>query len=232
MGKVIMSGIVPQLVAPKKPGLELSTIAEGSIVKLNENGSPVEFYVAKHNYESGLNGAGRTLLVRKDTYMEGTTNTVVWDSDNTGVYPACTLDGWFNSTYKAVLDDAVQTAIGTTNIYCGTAITSLVVASCARGIFALSMTELGFTDSNYIPVEGSALPIASKLLIAYFNGTATGQASRTYYRNNGNYYFLVNRSGSKVYRNKSSSEGYPRPAFTLPSTAKFDAETLLFKGVS
>ena len=38
----------------------------GSIVKLKENGVLVDFYVAKHDYENGLNGMGRTLVVRKD----------------------------------------------------------------------------------------------------------------------------------------------------------------------
>lgn len=33
-------------------GIPLSSMPEGSIVKINENGSPVDFYVAKHNYES------------------------------------------------------------------------------------------------------------------------------------------------------------------------------------
>ena len=49
-------------------GMPLSDYAEGDIIKLNEGGSPVEFYVSKHDYESGLNGSGRTLVVRKDTY--------------------------------------------------------------------------------------------------------------------------------------------------------------------
>ena len=47
---------------------KLGQVSEGTIVKINENGSPVDFYVSKQNYESGLNGAGRTLVVRKDVY--------------------------------------------------------------------------------------------------------------------------------------------------------------------
>lgn len=46
----------------------LGSKAEGSIIKLKENGVLVEFYIAKQNYESGLNGAGRVLVVRKDCY--------------------------------------------------------------------------------------------------------------------------------------------------------------------
>ena len=47
-------------------GIHLNTITPGAILYLNESGSPVPFYIAKHDYESGLNGAGRTLVVRKD----------------------------------------------------------------------------------------------------------------------------------------------------------------------
>ena len=43
----------------------LGSKAEGSIIKLKENGVLVDFYIAKQNYESGLNGSGRVLVVRK-----------------------------------------------------------------------------------------------------------------------------------------------------------------------
>lgn len=59
MGKVIMSGIVPEMTVPET-GTPLSTYAEGSIIKINENGSPVEFYVAKQDYEPTLNGGGQS----------------------------------------------------------------------------------------------------------------------------------------------------------------------------
>ena len=49
-------------------GIPLSDYEEGALIKLNEGGSPVEFYVSKHDYESGLNGAERTLVVRKAVY--------------------------------------------------------------------------------------------------------------------------------------------------------------------
>lgn len=45
--------------------VKLSEKALGSVVTLKENGTAAEFVVACHNYEAGLNGAGRTLLVRK-----------------------------------------------------------------------------------------------------------------------------------------------------------------------
>ena len=38
-------------------GTSIGNIDEGTIITLNESASPVEFYVAKQDYESGLNGA-------------------------------------------------------------------------------------------------------------------------------------------------------------------------------
>ena len=58
-------------------GLPLSDLPEGFLVAKNESGSPVLFYLAKNDYESGLNGAGRTLFVRKDCYDERK-----WNSNN------------------------------------------------------------------------------------------------------------------------------------------------------
>lgn len=49
-------------------GTLLSDLTEGSVVLIQENDIKAEFYIAKHDYESSLNGAGRTLLVRKDCY--------------------------------------------------------------------------------------------------------------------------------------------------------------------
>ena len=42
-------------------GTSIGNLDEGAIITLNENSNPVEFYVAKQDYEAGLNGAGRTL---------------------------------------------------------------------------------------------------------------------------------------------------------------------------
>lgn len=42
-------------------GTSIGNLDEGAIITLNESASPVEFYVSKQDYESGLNGAGRTL---------------------------------------------------------------------------------------------------------------------------------------------------------------------------
>lgn len=78
-------------------GTPLGNYTEGEIVKINEGGSPVDFYVAKLDYESALNGAGRVLLVRKDVYDQRQ-----WYSSNVNAYASSDIDAWFNGTYKAL----------------------------------------------------------------------------------------------------------------------------------
>lgn len=63
-GKTLIGGTA--FTIPFAKDIPLSNITPGAILYLNESGSPVPFYIAEHDYESGLNGAGRTLLVRKD----------------------------------------------------------------------------------------------------------------------------------------------------------------------
>lgn len=199
-------------------GIPLSDYEEGDIIKLNEGGSPVEFYVSKHDYESGLNGAGRTLMVRKDVY-----DNRAWDSGNVNAYSGSDLDMWFNGTYKNLLDPAIQTAIGTTKFYYTPGNGNNTVGTLERAIFALSSTELGLSYSN-ANTEGSALPIASTLRIAYRNGSATAQWTRSSITNNTNYAVYL---GSIGYIGESycvHSRG-SRPCFTLPSTILINPDT-------
>ena len=42
----------------------LGNLAEGTIVPMLERGSKVNYIVAKHNYQSDVNGGGHTMLIR------------------------------------------------------------------------------------------------------------------------------------------------------------------------
>jgi hypothetical protein len=225
MGKVIMSGVVPQLEAPAG-GIALSTIAEGSIVKINENGLPVEFYVAKHNYESGLNGAGRTLLVRKDCYDKR-----VWHSSNVNAYASSAIDSWLNNTYKALLDASVKNAIGTTKFCYTPGNGSTSVSTLTRSVFLLSLTEFGKTD-DFANIEGSALPTANILRIAKLNGAATTQWTRSPYKATTIGACCLDASGGSLGNTGVTITYGSRPAFTIPASALFDEETLTLKGVA
>ena len=190
---------------------KLANKAVGSIIKLKESGTLVEFYVAKHDYENGLNGNGRTLIVRKDCYdMRAFSN-----SNN--AYANSSLDSWLCNTYLKLLDADIQAAIGTTKFYYTPGNGNTTVTTLQRAVFQLSLTELGKTAS-YANTEGSALPIASTLQIAYRNGSAVVQWTRTP-RTNGTNYVCYLRTGGDVSSDRHCSDsGGSRPAFTLPST--------------
>ncbi len=183
----------------------------GSIVKLKENGVLVDFYVAKHDYENGLNGSGRTLVVRKDCY-----DTRQWHTSNVNAYATSAIDTWLNSTYKNLLDADIRGVIGTTKIKYTPGNGNTTVGTLERAIFLLSVTELG-RSASYANTEGTALSIASSLQIAYLNGSAVVQWTRSPLTVNTYYacYLLTNGNVNDHYCSNTRGS---RPAFTLPST--------------
>lgn len=183
----------------------------GSIVKLKENGVLVDFYVAKHDYENGLNGSGRTLVVRKDCY-----DTRQWHTSNVNAYATSAIDTWLNSTYKNLLDADIRGVIGTTKIKYTPGNGNTTVGTLERAIFLLSVTELG-RSASYANTEGTALSIASSLQIAYLNGSAVVQWTRSPYTYNTYYDCYLNTYGDVNSDNCLNTIG-SRPAFTLPST--------------
>lgn len=183
----------------------------GSIVKLKENGVLVDFYIAKHDYENGLNGSGRTLVVRKDCY-----DTRQWHTSNVNAYATSAIDTWLNNTYKNLLDADIRGVIGTTKIKYTPGNGNTTVGTLERAIFLLSVTELGKTAS-YANTEGTALSIASSLQIAYLNGSAVVQWTRSPYTSVTYRAYCLNTSGG-VNNNGCSGTYGSRPAFTLPST--------------
>lgn len=191
-------------------GIHLNTITPGAILYLNESGSPVPFYIAKHDYESGLNGAGRTLVVRKDCY-----NTHVFSSNN-NAFSGSSMDTWLNNTWLKLLDADIQAAISKTKFYYTPGNGNNTVTTLQRAVFLLSVTELG-KSARYANTEGTALPIASTLQIAYRNGSAVSQWTRTPYTNSAYFAYYLNSGGNPSYDHYSLSVG-SRPAFTLPGT--------------
>lgn len=183
----------------------------GSIVKLKENGVLVDFYVAKHDYENGLNGSGRTLVVRKDCY-----DTRQWHTSNVNAYATSAIDTWLNNTYKNLLDADIRGVIGTTKIKYTPGNGNTTVGTLERAIFLLSVTELGKTAS-YANTEGTALSIASSLQIAYLNGFAVVQWTRSPNTDDTSNAYYLYTNGDVNYLSCYNTSG-SRPAFTLPST--------------
>lgn len=191
-------------------GIPLNTITPGSILYLNESGNPVPFYVCKHDYESGLNGAGRTLVVRKDCY-----DMCAFSSSN-NAYANSSLDSWLCNTYLKLLDADTQAVIGTTKFYYTPGNGNTTMTTLQRAVFQLSLTELG-KEESHANTEGSALPIARTLQIAYRNGSTVAQWTRTPNTRDIYFVYCLVANGNVSYYGYDSSHG-SRPAFTLPAT--------------
>lgn len=191
----------------------LGSKAEGSIIKLKENGVLVEFYIAKQNYESGLNGAGRVLVVRKDCYDQRQ-----WHSSSVNAYASSAIDAWLNGTYKNLLDANIRTAMGTTKIYYTPGNGNNSKTTLQRSVFLLSATELG-QSHTYMNAEGTALSstVLNLLKIAKLNGSAYPQWTRSPYTDYTYVAWCLDSDGS-LNNNYCSSTYGSRPAFTLPSS--------------
>lgn len=203
----------------------LGSKATGSIIKLKENGKLVEFYVGVHNYESGLNGTGRTLVFRKDCY-----DNRAWHSSNVNAWANCTLRSWLNSTYLNMLDADIRSLIGTTKYYYTPGNGSWSVTTRSDAIFLLSAYELGKSES-WFNKEGTTLPNATNYQIAKLNGSNNAQWTRSPYTG-GTYYAVYLGSGGSVDYVSCSSTLGSRPAFTLPSNLYVSDDGSVFQNTA
>lgn len=193
--------------------VSLADAQEGDIVQLEESGRLVDFYVAKLNYESTLNGTGRTLLVRKNALGSQR----AWDNSGGTSYASATADSYLNENYKASLGSSVQSGLGTTEFYYTNS--NNLVVTLGRAVFLLSLTEYGL-DHDGANTEGTALPNSSTLINAVND---SGQEARQWTRSKNidpeygnNVAFAL--MGTVVSRYETSDAfAYYRPAFTLPS---------------
>lgn len=114
--------------------MKLGDMAEGSIIKLNEDGAAVEFYVAKQDYESELNGLGRVLVVRKDCC-----DNMEWNHALDNNYVISGINAWLNGTYKNLLGADIRDAamMGTTKFYSSSSASNAVTV-LEKSVFLLS----------------------------------------------------------------------------------------------
>lgn len=202
---------------------KLGDVAVGEIVKIKENDLPVDFYVVKHDYESNLNGSGRTLLVRKDIYNEQ-----AWNSrENGNAYANSSIDVWLNSEYKDILDSDIQSVISETTIKYTIGNGNVSVSTIKRAVFLLSMTELGISGSNH-NIEGSSLPNPQYLYRVYFNGSSADQWSRSPDTRSTSWVKNTNSTGSDNATFCYNVEGV-RPCFTLPYDLLVQDDGTVFK---
>jgi hypothetical protein len=186
----------------------LSAVAEKAIVKLKESGALVDFYVAKHDYESGLNGTGRTLLARAEPWPTD----IVWNNIRENAYADSTIDRWMNNDYKNKLDPSIQAQITETQFYYTEGNGSRKTVPLSRDIFILSGTEYGISADRMM-TEGEILPIADELL-----STRENEWTRSPRYNLTTSAWRCAKDISTAYEADVTYAFPARPVFQLPST--------------
>lgn len=199
-------------------GIPLNTITPGAILYLNESGSPVPFYIAKHDYESGLNGAGRTLVVR----MDNARNNVAFGSNN--AYATSEIDKWLTGTYINLFDTSVRNKIEQTKFYYTPGNYDKTVKTLERAVFILSVTELG-NQGGPDNIEGSAIPIAETIAGAHMHiGKTIWTRTPRYESYTNEYVVQLREMGFGAYSCNKANSGI-LPAFTLPGNLGLSQNT-------
>lgn len=207
----------------------LGTKSVGSIVKLKENGSAVNYIVVHQGkpssiYDSSCDG---TWLLRQDIAENR-----VWDDGNVNKLESSDIHSYLNNTWINRYDTDIRNAIKQVKIPYrqnggsgGTDRTGANGLSCK--IFLLSGYEVGFTTSvnQYFPVDGAKLAYflsgndsaAQQKRVAKLNGSAAGWWLRSPGASYADVVWVVRSSGGCGNWGASDSCGV-RPALVLPST--------------
>ena len=213
-------------------GTPVSSLAVGTLIKIKENGAPVEYMVVHQGlpssmYDESCNGCW---LVRKDIAVSRQWNSTNNDYANSDIQ-AYLNGGWTSRYETGILSQIKQVKIPYQN---GTGYGGSV-ASGANGlsckIFLLSGYELGWTtsDYSYFPRDGAKLSYfssgksssANNKRIANYNGSATVWWLRSPDTDHGSNVWSVNSNGSGYRYDYRSARGV-RPACILPSDALVD----------
>lgn len=189
-------------------GTPLFDLVEGTLIKILENGAPVEFYVAKQDYESGLNGMGRVLCVRKNDIGQ-----FYWVEEPNGykTYSSSTIDSTLNNSYKQRFSQNVQTMMATTTFQYVSDPPSRRLGNLARSIFLPSSDEWG-VDRN---LDGTEIPLLATLRSSLSSNWHWTRSQTSDY----DVYYVMN-SGGGAWGGRFAETIIP--AFTLPSTAFVD----------
>ncbi len=212
--------------------VKLGNKAAGSVVKLKENGTPVDYIVVHQGlpgsmYDASCNGSW---LLRKEIAEKRQ-----WHVSNTNGYDNTGINAYLNGDWLDRFESSIRAKIKQVKLpYCpgGSKVGSVNSGSngMSTRVFPLSYFETGQQDTYNALEDGSKLDYfisgrssaACAKRIAYFNGSATTWGLRTFYPPSstiGSRTHTVNASGDRGY--VSGSDGPAtfdglRPAMILP----------------
>lgn len=188
----------------------LSSLPEGSKIKIKEDYPGIDtfpYYVVDHNYEPQLNGAGRTLMARTQSFP----GSPQWNHlTKNNAYSESSIDSTCVEQANRRFDDFILKNIGTTKFYCTAGNGDSSVEVIERISFAVSVTEIGLSDNN-ANVEGTKLPISDLLREIKDSNGSSGFWTRTPDKS-------TNNKAFSYYNNSVSAhkvEGVYTPLFML-----------------
>lgn len=225
--------------ATPKSETPVSSLAVGTLIKINENGAPVEYMVVNQGLPSSMydESCDGCWVLRKDIAENRAWDSSDNDYKNSGIHAY--LNRSWTSRYSAgVLSQIKQVKIPYVN---GTS-PGGSVASGANGlsckIFLLSGYEVGAStsESSYFPRDGAKLSYfssgtgtsANNKRIANYNGSATQWWLRSPDTSVPYYVWGVFFDGSYGHWDYYNTYGV-RPALVLPSTALVDQDLNLIE---
>lgn len=214
-----------------KLGTAISTLEVGTLVKINENGAPVEYMIVQQGnpdasmYDASCDGCW---LLRKDIAENRKWDSTNNDYQNSDIHAY--LNGDWTSRYEAgILSQIKQVKIPYVN---GTG-SGGSVASGANGlsckIFLLSGYEVGLSSGSYFPHDGAKLSYfdsgtgttANNKRVANYNGSVAGWWLRSPRTDDTDYIWSVSSGGGQSSDRYNRTTGV-RPTLILPSTARVD----------
>ena len=207
--------------------IALGNKAVGSIVKLKENGTLVDYLVVHQGRPSSIYDAScdGVWLLRKDIAENR-----VWAANNVNKLESSDIQTYLNGTWINRYDAAIRAAIKQVKIPYrknggsgGTTQNGANGLSCK--IFLLSGPEVNYVHTYIDTGEGAVLAYfkncvtnnADPKRVAYLNGSATYWWLRPPHTHNTNVVWLVNSSGSCGTPGANLAYGV-RPALILPSS--------------
>ena len=220
--------------------MQIKDLAIGDgFVYLMEGSTKVKFYVLAHNYESGLNGKGRTLFCRESPATSGPWSSVgeygrrvdiAWGITNSGY--TCSIYDWLTTTYFYKFAADVKGWMGKTRYLAhGTTFsTSIFTLSESESVYSLSSRPEGtlLSDKARTGLENIFTDFGTNIW------TRTQSNNTSYHHDssdNDYYYDGVALSGvnSSYYGRFSTTYGHTQrwgylPCFTLPETLYIDKD--------
>ena len=225
--------------ATPKAGTPVSSLAVGTLIKINENGAPVEYMVVNQGLPSSMydTSCDGCWVLRKDLAKSRAWGSSDNDYKNSDIHAY--LNGSWTSRYSAgVLSQIKQVKIPYHNGigYEGSVASGANGLSCK--IFLLSGYEVGWTtsDESDLPHDGTKLSYfssgtgsaANNKRIANYNGNASIWWLRSPDTGTTRNVWIVDADGSYYNRDYYNTCGV-RTALVLPSTALVDQDLNLIE---